>query len=145
MTRGALDELRGVCSLSRMSETNLSSAPADESPLIRRLRYSKRLSYLLQRIVADATLPLNPFVWISILLTGPRPLSAPGLRKAVRSWSRRRFRGTGCETAVRMVENPRALLDDGRQGTREGVVLEARCTDAFRICCLYAWWRRSLP
>lgn len=123
-----------------MQNETPTSVADNPGPLIRWLRNSKRVSYLLQRVIVDGTLPLNPFVWISILLTGPRPLSAPGLRKAVRSWSRRRFRGTGCETAVCIVENPPALLDDGSAGLCEGVVLEARCTDAFRVCCFYAWY-----
>jgi len=123
-----------------MQSERFSSAADNPGPVIRWLRDSKRVSYLLQRIVVDGTLPLNPFVWIPILLTGPRPLSAPGLRKALRSWSRRRFRGTGCETAVRIVENPPALLDDGGAGMRKGVVVEARCIDGSRIACFHAWY-----
>lgn len=120
---------------------NETPTPAADNagPIIRWIRNSKRLSYLLQRIVVDGTLPLNPFTWIPILVAGPRPLSAPGLHKAIRSWARRRFRGTGCETAVRVVEAPPPLLDDGGPGTREGVALEVRCADGMRIACFHAW------
>ena len=114
---------------------------ADNSgPIIRWMRNSKRFSYLFQRMAMDVTLPLNPFVWLALLFAGPRPLSTPGLRKALRSWSRRRFRGAGCETAVRVVEAPPPLLDDGGQGTREGVLLEARCTDGSRVYCFHLWY-----
>ena len=123
-----------------MQNETPSSAADNPGPVIRWLRDSKRVSYLLQRVIVDGTLSLNPFAWIPILFTGPRPLSAPGLRKALRSWSRRRFRGTGCETAVRIVENPPALLDDGSAGVREGVVVEARCLDGNRIACFHAWY-----
>ena len=120
------------------NETPISAAD-NPGPIIRWLRSSKRLSYLLQRIVVDGTLPLNPFVWLSILFTGPLPPSGPGLRKAILSWSRRRYRGTGCEMRVEEVDTPPPFLEDGIRGTREGVAVLLRCPDVEPTPCLQAW------
>ena len=108
--------------------------------LVRALGKSKRLQYLLKLIVEDASLPANPLAWLPILIRGPRPLSAAVLREAVRSWSRRRFRGTGCEIAVHAVDSPPPLLDDGGEGMREGVAVEVRCADGLRVACFHAWF-----
>ncbi|MBU3666168.1 MAG: hypothetical protein FGM15_09900 [Chthoniobacterales bacterium] len=119
-----------------LSET---PAPAGENWLIRRLRRSVRFQYFLRRVVIDGTLPANPAAWLPVLFTGPRPPSGPGLRKAIRSWSRRRFRGVGCEMRVEEVDAPPPLLEPGGQGTRGGVAFSARCADGDRIACFLAW------
>ena len=115
------------------------SAADNPGPVIRRIRKSGRLSYLFHRFAMDVTLPMNPFVWLSILFTGPRPPSGPGLRKAILSWSRRRLCGTGCEMRVEEVAAPPPFLEDGVRGTREGVALSVRCPDVEPTACLQAW------
>jgi hypothetical protein len=112
---------------------------ADDSWIIRRIRKSKRLSYLFHRLAMDVTLPMNPFVWLSVLYTGPRPPSGPGLRKAICSWSRRRLRETGCEMRVEEVDAPPPFLEDGGRGTREGVAVFLRCPEVDPAPCLQAW------
>jgi hypothetical protein len=114
-------------------------APAGENWIIRRLRRSVRLQYLLRRVVIDGTLSANPLAWLPVLLSGPRPPSGPGLRKAISNWSRRRFRGTGCEMRVEEVDAPPPFLEDGVRGTREGVALSVRCPDVEPTACLQAW------
>ncbi len=115
------------------------SAPSGENWIIRRLRRSVRLQYLLRRVVIDGTLSVNPLVWLPVLLSGPRPPSGPGLRKAISNWSRRRFRGTGCEMRVEEVNAPPPFLEDGVRWTREGVALSVRCPDVDPAACLQAW------
>jgi len=140
MTLPAMDTSRDVCSSSGMPETHTEpSAPAGDSWVIRRIRKSGRLSYLFHRFAMDVTLPMNPFVWLSILFTGPRPPSGSGLRKAILSWSLRRLRGTGCEMRVEEVAAPPPFLEDGVRGTREGVALSVRCPDVEPTACLQAW------
>jgi hypothetical protein len=113
--------------------------PREEGPLMRRLRQSARLQHLLRRVLIDGTLPLNPLTWLPVLLSGPRPPSGPGLRKAIRSWSRRRFRGAGCEIRVDEVHAPPPFLEAGGPGTGEGVALCLRCPDGHRVASLQAW------
>jgi hypothetical protein len=122
-----------------MQNETPTSAADNPGPVIRRIRKSERLSYLFHRFAMDVTLPMNPFVWLSILFTGPRPPSGPGLRKAILSWSRRRLCGTGCEMRVEEVAAPPPLLEDGIRGTREGVALSVRCPDVEPTACLQAW------
>ena len=101
-----------------MQNETSSSAVDNPGPFIRWIRNSKRFSYLFHRMAMDVTLPMNPFVWLSILFTGPLPPSGPGLRKAILSWSRHRYRGTGCEMRVEEVDTPPPFLEDGIRGTR---------------------------
>jgi hypothetical protein len=101
---------------------------------------SGRVRYIINRVLMDGTLPLNPVHWLPVLLFGVPSLSAPALAKSVGSWARRRLRGTGCEASVRIVGAPPAVLDAGGDGSRSGVALEVRAIDAPRVPCLHAWF-----
>lgn len=111
-------------------------------PAVPAVRFAKseRVRYIIDRVLMDGTLPLNPIHWLPVLLFGVPSLSAPALAKSVGDWARRRFRGTGCETSVRIVGTPPALLDAGGDGIRSGVALEVRAIDAPRVPCLHAWF-----
>jgi hypothetical protein len=101
---------------------------------------SGRVRYLVDRVLMDGTLPVNPACWLPVLLFGVPSLSASALAASVGGWARRRFRATGCEAAVRIVGAPPALLDAGGDGSRSGVALEVRAIDAPRVPCLHAWF-----
>lgn len=105
-----------------------------------RFAKSERVRYIIDRVLMDGTMPLNPVHWLPVLLFGVPSLSAPALAKSVGGWARRCFRGTGCETSVRIVGAPPALLDAGGDGSRSGVALEVRAIDAPRVPCLHAWF-----
>lgn len=113
---------------------DLPAVPAERSAKNGRVRY------IIDRVLTDGTLPLNPAHWLPVLLFGVPSLSAPALAKSVGGWARRRFRRTGCEASVRVVGAPPALLDAGGDGSRSGVALEVRAIDAPRVPCLHAWF-----
>lgn len=80
---------------------------------------SPRIVYLIQRLLYG-TLSLNPFSWIPILMTGPRPTTQRGLRDAIIKWTDRRFTTKGFKVTVRELVEPPPFLT-GQACTRDSV------------------------
>lgn len=122
-----------------MNEQTPSGKASQDSPLVNYLCRSQRLQYLLRWVEIDGTMAIRPLSWLPILVSGPRPPTASGLHKAIRSWSRRRFPGACDEIRVEQVESPPPLLQTTGLAYCQGVALSVCYPAGDRVASLQAW------